>query len=157
MTYNLLGKFLNIDTLKVTLLLLYKVGCTVKSNTTIVADDTATSVCVWQTCNDMGMTCSLYVIVISREYTLVVGLAILSKDSLCSRVKLVAIRLQSLLYHTYTTLREYATLQWLIGLQTYNNLTILVYISSSISIDALRHLSLGIIYTLLALHLKHLR
>ena len=64
MTYNLLGKLLDVNTLEVALLLLNKISCTVESNTTIVADDTATAVSVRQTGNDVGMACSLDVVVV---------------------------------------------------------------------------------------------
>ena len=64
MTYNLLGELLYVDTLEVALLLLDKVGSTVESNTTIVADDTATTVSVRQTGNDVSMASSLDIIVV---------------------------------------------------------------------------------------------
>ena len=91
MANDFLSKLLDVDTLEVALLLLDKVCCTVKSYTTVVADDTATTVCVGQTSDDMSMACSLNIIVICREHALIVCLAIFCKDSLCCRIKIVAV------------------------------------------------------------------
>ena len=156
-TYDLLGELLDVDTLVETLLLLDKVCCTIESYTTIVTDDTATTISVGQTCDDVSVTCSLDIIVVGSEHTLVVSLAILGEDSLGSGIQLIAISLQRRLYHTDTTLGEDTTLQRSIGLKTNDNLALLVNISCAIGAYALRQLCLGIINALLALHLEHLR
>ena len=156
MAYDFLCKLLNIDTFEITLLLLNKVCCTIKSYTTIVTDDTSTTISVGQTGDDMSMARSLDVIIVSREYAFVVCLAIFCKDSLCCRIKIVAVRLQSLLHHADTALREDTTLQWHISLQTNHHLAILIYIAGTISVYTLRQLCLCVVNALLALHLEHL-
>ena len=119
-------------------------------------DDASATVCVGQTCDDMSMASSLDVVVVGREHALVVSLAIFCKDSLCHWVKLVTIRLESLLNHTNATLGENTTLQRSVGLQTNNHLAVLINISSPIGVDALRQLGLSVVNTLLTLHLEHL-
>ena len=85
------------------------------------------------------------------------SLAIFGENSLCSRVKIITIRLKSLLDHTNTTLREDTALQRHISLETYNNLTLTVNITGTVSVNALWHSGLSVINALLTLYLKHLR
>ena len=140
-----------------TLLFLDQISSTIKSDTTIVTDDTPTSIRIRQTSDNVSMTSSLDVIIVSSKHTLIVSLTILSINLLSPRVQLIAISLQRSLHHTNTTLREDTTLQRSISLHTHDDLIFLVDITRSISINTLRQSRLNIINTLLALYLKHLR
>ena len=53
---------------------------TVQSHTTIVAHDTATTIGVGQTCEDVVVTHVLHLLGVSIEYAVVVGFAILGED-----------------------------------------------------------------------------
>ena len=64
MTNYLFCKLLYVDALEVALLLLDEVSSSVECHTTIVADDASTSVSVRQTGDNVGMTCSLDIIVV---------------------------------------------------------------------------------------------
>ena len=81
-TNNLFCELVDVDTLVEALLLLNQVSSTIEGDTTIVTNDTATTISIGQTCDDVCMTGSLDIIVVGRENTLVMGLAILGVDFL---------------------------------------------------------------------------
>ena len=154
MAHNLLGELLYIDALEIALLLLDEVGRAVEGHAAVVANDASAAVGVGQACDDVCVAGGLDVIVIGREHTLVVGLAVLGEDGLGGGVELIAIGLQRFLYHADASLGEDSALQRLVGLKADHHLAVLVDISGSVGVDALGQLGLGVVDSLLALHLK---
>ena len=146
----------DIQSVHIALLLLDEVVHTIKGYTTIVADDTTTTIGVGQSGDDMAMTCIANLLGISREDTLIVGLAILGIYLLGLGIEFVAIGIKSSLHHADTTLGEDAALEGCIGLKSYDDFVFLIYIACSVRGECLRQTGLGIIDTLLTLYLEHL-
>ena len=99
-------------------LLLDEVINTVQSYTTVIADDTSTTVCIRKTSQDLIMTSNLHLWSICIENCLVVSLMIIGEDLVQQRIWLIAIHLTRLLSHLDTTIRHESSLQRLISLQT---------------------------------------
>ena len=55
---------LDVETVEEALSLLYEVVYSIESDAAVVADDASASVCVWQTCDDVSMASSAYVLVV---------------------------------------------------------------------------------------------
>ena len=64
-TYNLLSELVDIDTLVEALLLLNQVSSTIEGDTTVVTDDTTTTVGIGQTSDNVSVTSSLDIIIVS--------------------------------------------------------------------------------------------
>ena len=154
MAHDLLSELLDVDALEIALLLLDEVGGAIEGNTAVVADDAAAAVSIGQTSDDVCVAGGLDVVVVSREHTLVMCLAILREDCLGGGVELIAVGLESLLHHAYASLGEDASLQGCVGLQTHHHFAVLVDIASTVGIEALGKLGLSVVHALLALHLK---
>ena len=83
---------------------------TVKSHTTVVADNTTAAVSIWQTRDDVSVTALTDVFGVSREHTFVVRLTILREDFLREGIELIAIGLEAVFHHANTAARENAAL-----------------------------------------------
>ena len=91
MAHDFLGKLLYVNALEIALFLFYEVCRAVKGNASVVAYDASASVGIGQSSDDVCVACRLYVIVVGREHTFIVCLAVFCKDGLGGRVKLVAV------------------------------------------------------------------
>ena len=120
---------------------------TVESNSSVVADDTATAVGIWKTGEDLVMTNLHHLRCVRIENALVVGLVVLGEDLVKLRIRCVTVGGASLLCHLDTTVRHECSLQWLISLKTYDLLEILlclVDVCCAVSGDAGNDLGLHI-------------
>ena len=82
-------------------------------------------------------------------------LAVFGEDGLGVLVQFVSVCLQCTFHHEDAALGEDASFQGCIGLQTHNHLVVLVNISGTVCIDALREFGLSIVYALFAFGLEH--
>ena len=98
---------------------------TIEGNTTIVAYNTATTVGIRQTGNNMAATSKTHLWSISIKYSLIVSLVILGKNLMESCTWLIAIVGAGLLSHLDTAIRHESSLQRLVSLKTNNLLQIL--------------------------------
>ena len=129
---------------KVLFLAFDKTVNTVKSNSSVVTDDSASAVCVGKTCKNLVVTGKLHLRSIDIEYTLVVSLVIFCKDFVEFRAWSVAIHLAWLLSHFNTAVRHKCTLERLVCLKTYNLFKVFIKICSAVSCDAAYNLSFHI-------------
>ena len=118
--------FLFANLLLVKLLLLNKVIHTVKSNSSVISDDSAAGISIRKTCENACVTCFLHCIGVSTEYTGVVSC------SVCELVlnliwKLVAVSVTSLYCVTIACEWWYASLKRCVCLKTYDNICVLIY------------------------------
>ena len=153
--HDFLGEFLYVDTLVVALLLFNQVGGAIEGDAPVVTDDAAAAVCIRKSGDDMCMACSLDVIIIGAKYAFVMRLAVFGEDGLGVLVQFVSVCLQCTFHHADAALGEDASFQGCIGLQTHNHLVVLVNISGTVCIDALREFGFSIVYALFAFGLEH--
>ena len=104
----------------------------------------------------MGMACIADILGIGREDSFIVGLAVFGINLLRFGIQLIAVSLERILHHADAPFGEDAAFEGSVGLQTHDNLIVLVYISGTIGIERLGQFLLSVIDTFLALHLEHL-
>ena len=91
---------------KVILLLLDQEIDTVQSNTAVVAYNTSAAIGIRKSGNDLVVTSLLHLRSVSIKYALVVSAAILGKDLMQLRIRLITVVLASLLSHLDTAIRH---------------------------------------------------
>ncbi len=151
------GILLNIEPLQKSLPLLYQRCGAIERHATVVADDASTSVCIGESRDDARTSCRQHLLVVCREHSLVVRLAVARKDLPGHRVQLVAIGIQRVLHHADASFREDAPFQRCIGLQPYHHLVLPVNVSGSVGINLLRILRFGVVHPFGLLFAEHLR
>ena len=149
-------QFLDVKAFLELLLVLNQTCSTIQSHTTIVTDDTATTVCIRQTGDDSRPTGRQHLLRIGRKHSFVVRLTVFRENLFRHRVEMVAVSFQAVFHHADTAFRKNTTLERGIRLQSHNHFIILIYITRPVSRDALGEFCFGVIHTLLTLHLEHL-
>ena len=117
---------------KVFRLLLHQKINSVQSHTAIITYNTASSISIRKSGDNLVVTCFLHLRCVGIEYTLVMSSAVFRKDLMKLRARFIAIGLASLLSHLDSSIWHECTLQRLICLQT-NNLLQLLRILTKIS------------------------
>ena len=112
-------------TLKVILFFLDQEVDTIKSYTTVVTNDTSSSVCIRKTCDDFVVSCFLHFRRINIKYSLVVCFMIFCKDLMKFFAWLITVSCTSLLSHLNSTVWHKSSLQRFVCLKTNNLLKIL--------------------------------
>jgi len=112
---------------EILLLLFDKEIYTIKSNTTIVTNDSSTTICVWKTCDNLVVTSLLHFRSICIENSLVMSCCILCENLMKLWVWSIAVCFTSLLSHFDTAERHKCTLKRLICLKTNNLLKVLCF------------------------------
>ena len=118
--------------LLLSLLVLDELIYTVKSNSSVVADDTASAVSIRKTCEDLVCSCESHLMSVNIEYTLIVSLAVFCEDVSDFGVDLVTIVRASLCSHVKTAVRHKSTLEGLICLETNDLFEILVNVACTV-------------------------
>ncbi|WLD33270.1 hypothetical protein QTN38_006170 [Enterobacter cloacae subsp. cloacae] len=108
---------------------------TVQRNATVVTDDTATAVGIWQTSQNTGFTAVQNVFGVNIEYTLVVGFTVFGEDFFQHWVQLAVVRFAGTFNHFDTTERDNRTFQWCFSLQTNDFLKGFVDVTSIVRSD----------------------
>ena len=124
-----IGKHDGTAKLLLLLLILDQTINTVKSYTTIVADDTATAVSIRKTCDDVVGTSHTHLIGINIKYTCVVCLSVNSEELNDLRVYLITVIGASLHSHADTAVRHQSSLERSVCLETNDLLEIFVQIT----------------------------
>ena len=108
---------------------------TVQRNATVVTDDTATAIGIWQTSQNARFTAVQNVFGVNIEYTLVVGFTVFGEDFFQHWVQLAVIRFAGTFNHFDTTERDDCAFQWCFSLQTNDFLKGFVDIASIVRSD----------------------
>ena len=119
---------------------------TVESNTTIVADDTATAVCIRQTSNDVGVTAFTHVLSVDIKNTSVVSLATIGVEVNNLWVNFITVGLACSHCHTNAAVYHQSALERLVSLETNNLLKWFVNVASLVGGDS---------GNLLGIHIKY--
>ncbi len=114
----------------VLLLLLDQTVHAVQRRAAVVADDAAAAVSVRQTGQQADMACLTDVLGVRREYAVVVGLVILEL-LLDLRGDLIAVLLAGVAHHAHAAERVARTLERLVGLETDDDLAVLVEVAGA--------------------------
>ena len=101
----------------------------VQSNTSVVADDSSSSVSIGKTGKDMSSSCLSHFRGVNIEYACVVGLSVFGEDVLDLRINGVAVVGASLLSHSQAAVRHKSSLEGLVCLETNDLLQILINIT----------------------------
>ena len=132
---------------------------TVQSYTSVVADDTSTSVCIRKTGNDMGSTAGSHLLIVSVEAACVMCLSVNREELGDLRIYFVAVVSASLLCHTDTAIRLKGSLEGLVCLETYDGLLALVKVSGTMGSDSGNNLGVHVknaaCFSLLLLQVKY--
>ena len=107
---------------------------TIQCNSTIVTDDTATTVSIRQTGDDCIVSCRTHFRCVNIEYAFVMSLPVMLKDVADFRIYFIAISLASFFCHTDTTERLQRTLQRLVSLEAYDGFLVLIQITCFVGI-----------------------
>ena len=91
---------------------------TIQCHTTVIADDTSTSVSIRKSGQNLIVTHTFHLWCIYFKYRITVCFVILGKNLMQFRIWLIAIHRAGLLCHTDTTIRHKCTFQWLVCLKT---------------------------------------
>ena len=113
----------------------HQVVDTVQRNATVVTDDTATAIGIWQTGQNARFTAVQNVFGVNIEYALVVGFAVFGEDFFQHWVQLAVIRFAGTFNHFNTTKRDDCAFQWCFSLQTNDFLKGFVDIASIVRSD----------------------
>ena len=105
---------------------------TVQSNTSVVTDDSTSSVSIGKTCKDMSTSCSTHFRSINIKYACVMCLSVFGEDMLDFGVNCVAVVGASLFSHSQTAVGHKSSLEGLISLKTNDLFEILFDISCTV-------------------------
>ena len=119
---------------------------TVESNTTIIADDAAATVCVRQTSNDVGVTAFTHVLGVHIKNACIVGFATISVEVNNLWINLITVGLACSHGHTNTAVYHQSALEGLVSLETNNLLKWFVNVASLVGGDS---------GNLLGIHIKY--
>ena len=120
---------------------------TIESNTTIIADDAATAICVRQTGNDMGVTAFAHVLGVDIKNTSVVSLATIGVEVNNLWVNFITVGLACSHCHTNAAVYHQSALEGLVSLETNNLLKWFVNVASLVGGDSGNLLGIHIKYT----------
>ncbi|CAM7759139.1 hypothetical protein CICRMM096B_24850 [Citrobacter cronae] len=108
---------------------------TVQRYATVVTDDTATAIRIWQTSQNTGFTAVQNVFGINIEYALVVGFTVFGEDFFQHRVQFAIVRFAGTFNHFDAAERNDRTFQRSFSLQTNNFLQRFVDVTSVVRSD----------------------
>ena len=113
----------------------HQVVDTVQRNATVVTDDTATAIGIWQTSQNTGFPAVQNVFGVNIEYALVVGFAVFGEDFFQHRVQFAIVRFAGTFNHFDAAKRNDRTFQRSFSLQTNNFLERFVDVASVVRSD----------------------
>ena len=120
----------------------------VKCNSSVITNDTSTSVSIRKSCKDLVVTCSLHLRCVNIKYTLVVCFELIIMEDIFDLVTyVISVSLACLLCHLDSAVWHESTFQRFVCLKTYNLLEIfklLVDISRTICCNACNYFCLHI-------------
>ena len=108
---------------------------TVQRNATVVTDDTATAICIWQTGQNTRFTATQDVRSVNVEHALVVSFTVFGEDFFQHWVQLAVIRFAGTFNHFDTTERDDCAFQWCFSLETNDFLKGFVDVASIVRSD----------------------
>ena len=92
----------------------------VKSHTTIITDNTATAISIWQTSQNLVVASNLNILGVNTKHAIVMSLAINGENLLDFWVNFLASFLNGLLNHSPTAVWHHSALARFVGLKTYD-------------------------------------